>query len=377
VSLVPFRGSRRLTMGVELEVQLLSQEDFDLTDASPLLLDHFATHPHVGAVTHEITASMLEISTGIHTEFEPLVRELRQLRDQLTAAAARFGVAVSGGGSHPFLCWPCQTISDAPRAQGLSDLYGYLAKQWTVFGQHVHIGCTDGDEALYLLHGLSRYVPHLVALSAASPFEQGADTWFDCSRLNSALSFPLSGRAPRLVTWDEFVGYFERLEALDIAHSMKDFYWDIRPKPEFGTVEIRVCDTPLTVERAAALAAFIQALCAYLLDVRPQAPIDDDFLTYSYTRFTACRFGLEATYIDPATAVRQPLREHILSTLELLAPYAERLGSSDMIQYLVRVAGSAGNDARWIRSVYGEFRSMEELMREQARKWVENDGLLG
>jgi carboxylate-amine ligase len=309
VALVPFTASQPLTLGVELEVQLLSPEDCDLTPASARLLEYFGGHPHRGGVTHEITESMLEVSTGVHKDFPSLVRELRAMRDTLVEATVSLGVAVSGGGSHPFQRWADQTISHAPRAESLSDFYGYLAKQWTVFGQHVHIGCRDGDEAMHLLHALSRYVPHLTALAAASPYSQGADTWFDCSRLNSALSFPLSGRAPRLSAWTDFVSYFERLEDLEIVGSIKDFYWDIRPKPEFGTLEIRVCDTPLTVERAAVLAAYMQALCAYVLDTRPEIPTDEDFLTYSYTRFTACRFGLEAVYIDPATGSRLPLRE--------------------------------------------------------------------
>jgi glutamate---cysteine ligase / carboxylate-amine ligase len=246
-----------------------------------------------------------------------------------------------------------------------------------VFGQHVHIGCRDGDEAVYLLHVLSRHVPHFIALSAASPYSLGADTWFDSSRLNSALSFPLSGRAPRLAGWDDFVGYFQRLEELEIVDSMKDFYWDIRPKPEFGTVEVRVCDTPLTVERAAVLAAYMQALCARALDTRPDLPADDDFLTYTYTRFTACRFGLEAVYIDPATGSRMPLREHISATLDGLSEYMTHLGSCDALPYLRAVANGAGNDAHWIRSTYGELRSMGALMREQSRKWAEDDPLLG
>jgi carboxylate-amine ligase len=157
---------------------------------------------------------------------------------------------------------------------------------------------------------------------------------------------------------------------------MKDVYWDIRPKPEFGTIEIRVCDTPLTVERAAVLAAYIQALCAYLLDRRPAAPTDDDYLTYSYSRFTACRFGLEAIYIDSTTNIRQPLRDHILASLDAVSPYTARLGSRAAINYLRRVVEGEGNDARWIRSVHGEFRSMRALMREQARRWAEDDPLL-
>ena len=131
----------------------------------------------------------------------------------------------------------------------------------------MHIGCRDGDEAMYLVHGLSRYVPHFIALAASSPFSAG--------RRHAGSTVPGStpcwtSRSPgarrALLTWADFVAYFERIEASEIATWMKDFYWDIRPKPEFGTVEVRVCDSPLTVRGAAVLAAYMQALAAYLLD---------------------------------------------------------------------------------------------------------------
>jgi glutamate---cysteine ligase / carboxylate-amine ligase len=124
-----------------------------------------------------------------------------------------------------------------------------------VFGQHIHVGCESGDDALFLLHSLNRYVPHFIALSASSPFFQGSDPPFNSARLNSVFAFSLGGRAPFLLRWVDFESeYFAKMETMGIVKSMKDFYWDIRPKPEYGTIELRACDTPLTVERAAALA---------------------------------------------------------------------------------------------------------------------------
>jgi carboxylate-amine ligase len=185
-------------------------------------------------------------------------------------------------------------IFDKPRFQQLSQLYGYLAKQFTIFGQHVHIGCADGDSALYLLHALSRYVPHFIALSASSPYHQGVDTAFDSARLNSVFAFPLSGRAPVTLSAGTISSPTSRRCAHRVVESMKDFYWDIRPKPEYGTIEVRVFDTPLTVERAAALAAYVQALARWLLIERPVRAVDeDDYLVYTYNRFQACRFGLD------------------------------------------------------------------------------------
>jgi carboxylate-amine ligase len=120
----------------------------------------------------------------------------------------------------------------------------------------VHIGCPGADLTLYLLHGISRYVPHFIALSASSPFVQGGDTGFQSARLNSVFAFPLSGRAPFVETWAAFEVFFEKMTATGAVKSMKDFYWDIRPKQEYGTIEVRVMDAPLTVRRAAQIAAY-------------------------------------------------------------------------------------------------------------------------
>ncbi len=377
MTLEAFVASKPLTLGVELELQLLSTQDFDLTRGASDLIHYLQRRGHSGDVKPEITESMIEISTGIHGDFPSLVNELRHIRDDLAKGAGALNIAISGGGAHPFQHWPDRSIYEAPRFLIVSELYGYLAKQFTVFGQHVHVGCADGDEALYLLHSLSRYVPHFIALSASSPYAQGTETLFDCSRLNSVVVFPLSGRAPCLLAWGDFVKYFDKMESLGIVKSMKDFYWDIRPKPEFGTVEVRVCDTPLTVDRAAILAAYVQTLSAYLLDRRPRVPREDDYLPYSYNRFAACRFGLEAVYIDPVTGAHQPLRDHIQSTLGRIERYADASGAGSALECLYDMVGRSGNDATWIRGVYRGVRSFPALMAEQTRRWTEDELRLG
>jgi gamma-glutamyl:cysteine ligase YbdK (ATP-grasp superfamily) len=116
----------------------------------------------------------------------------------------------------------------------------------------------DGDTAIYLTHIFSRYVPHFIALSVSSPFQQGEDTSYQSSRLNTVSAFPLSGQMPFVRSWGEFLEYFDKMRGYGIVEATKDFYWDIRPRPGYGTVEIRVFDTPLSVDRAAALAAYVQ-----------------------------------------------------------------------------------------------------------------------
>jgi carboxylate-amine ligase len=364
-----FATSGALSFGVELELQLVSLSDFDLSPASPDLLHLLRRKPFPGNVTPEITESMIEINSSVQTSYKPLLAELVEIRDTLVAASDLLNIGIAGGGTHPFQHWSEQRISSKPRYQELSTLYGYLAKQFTVFGQHVHIGCAHGDDALYLLHALSRYIPHFIALSASSPFVQGHDSGFDSARLNSVSAFPLSGRAPFVLNWDDFANvYFAKMERTGIIKSMKDFYWDLRPKPEYGTIELRVCDTPLTVERAAALAAYLQAICRHLLERREAPPIEDDYLVYNYNRFQAARFGLDGVITHPKTYEQLPLREDILATLDVMEPHAQALGS---VEALVHLAGAAseGSDAGFLRGQYERQGSCEGMVNAAIRRF--------
>lgn len=367
MSLETFKSSESLTLGVELELQLLNTYDFDLSSTADDLLELLGRAPFPGVVTPEMTQSMIEVATGIHTRHGPLLAQLQAIRDTLVQGCDRLNIEIAGGGTHPFQRWFEQRIFARPRFQQLSGLYGYLAKQFTVFGQHVHVGCASPDEALFLLHSLNRYVPHFIALSASSPFFQGVDTLFDSARLNSVFAFPLSGRAPFTLSWDEFSEvYFTKMESTGVVKSMKDFYWDIRPKPEYGTIELRVCDTPLTVERAAGLACYLQALCRHLLERTEPLPEEDDYLVYTYNRFQACRFGLDGMMVNPKTREQISIREDILATLRVLQPHALALDSLAALDEIERTAGHDGNHATWLRQRFAEHGSVQGVVRSAA-----------
>lgn len=349
-----FSSSNSLSMGVELELQLVDPTSLDLTGAASDLLHLLERKPFPGEVKPEMTESMIEISTDVQTDYNGLLAQLHEIRDTLVAAGDKLNVRLAGGGTHAFQHWSEQAIVNKPRYLQLSELYGYLAKQFTVFGQHVHIGCESANSALFLLHSLNRYLPHFIALSASSPYFQGEDTLFDSARLNSVFAFPLSGRAPFVLDWEMFEnGYFKKMEATGVVSSMKDFYWDIRPKPEFGTIELRVCDTPLTVERAAALACYLQALCSYLLTCAEPAPTEDDYLVYNFNRFQACRFGLDGMIVDPRSNKNLPLREDILQTLDKVQLHAGHLGSRPALDEIRRILVE-GNHAAYLRKQFAE-----------------------
>lgn len=369
MTLEAFATSEPLTLGVELELQLVNTHDYDLAPYASDMLRLMLKHDLPGTVVPEMTRSMIEVSTGICRNAADVLAQLAPIRDALVGSADKLNIAVAGGGTHPFQQWHEQRIYEKPRFHELSQLYGYLTKQFTIFGQHVHIGCPDADAALLMLHRMSRYIPHCIALSASSPFVQGQDTAFDSARLNSVFAFPLSGRAPCVLTWAEFEQYFNKMTATGVVKGMKDFYWDIRPKPEFGTIEIRVFDTPLTIERAAALAGYVQALAAWFLDTQPFTPCEDDYLVYTYNRFQACRFGLDAVYVDPASGEHMPLAEHILQTMNQISDHAARHGAAPSLALLRQSVEQRHNDARWLRECQDREQLLGEVTRQAALKF--------
>jgi len=370
MALEPFAESRPLTLGVELELQIVNRHDYDLAPAAADLMRGMRRVQLPGDVKPEITSSMIELSTGICEGHGDALAQLAAIRDALAGAARRLDVGLCGGGTHAFQQWSQRRIYDTPRFREVSELYGYLSKQFTVFGQHVHVGCQNPDEALWLLHSLSGYIPHFIALSASSPFVQGVDTGFQSARLNSVFAFPLSGRAPFVLRWSDFETFFGKMTRTGVVASMKDFYWDIRPKPEFGTIEVRVMDTPLTIGKAAAIAGYIQALSRWLLLERPAEPAEDDYLVYTFNRFQACRFGLDGTHVDPKTGQHRSLREHILETMERIRPHAAALDAEAACRELSQDAIARGNDATWLRDQQAAERDLSEVVRRQTLRWL-------
>lgn len=365
-----FKESAPLSVGVELELQLVNTHNYNLASDAGDLLRRVKPQQHAGELKPEITQSMVEVNSSVHERHGALVDELKATRDVLSAQARKMNVAIAGGGTHPFQKWSERRIFPTDRFLSVSEKYGFLAKQFTVFGQHIHIGCANADDALYLCHSLTRFLPQFVALSASSPFYQGADTAFDSSRLSVVNAFPLSGTLPFAHTWDDFCAYFDKMAGFGIVKSMKDFYWDIRPKPEYGTVEIRVCDTPLTVEHAADLAAYAQALAGFLLDHRDGRVSAETYLVHSYNRFQACRFGLAGQVVDPATSEQRTISEDIAATVRAIEPYGETLGSSAALARLNAIAVRSENDASWLRAMFAKHETLTDVVRAQAERWM-------
>ncbi|MBI2380349.1 MAG: glutamate--cysteine ligase [Gammaproteobacteria bacterium] len=369
MSILPFSGSPGLSIGIELELQLVELASGRHAFASEDMLRDLDLGDSAAQIKPEISQSMIEINSSIHRDFPSLSKELQGLRELISGTARGLDIGVCGGGTHPFQPWADQRISDTSRYKSLAERYGFLAKQFAVFGQHIHLGVPDGDTALYLCHALTRYLPHFVALSASSPFYQGVDTGFACSRLSVVNAFPLSGMPPWVFRWEEFEHYFEQLRSLGVVRSMKDFYWDHRPKPEYGTVEIRIADTPLTVHRAALLAAYAQALAAALLEERPRLKAEL-YQTYAVNRFRAARYGLAAELLCPERGGPYGLQADILDTLSWLEPYGRQYAATEALEQLRALVHTFDTDDVWLRKSQASYQELPAVVRAQAGRWM-------
>jgi carboxylate-amine ligase len=188
--------------------------------------------------------------------------------------------------------------------------------------------------------------------------------------LNTVSAFPLSGTLPFVHSWGEFEQFFDGMRAYGIVESMKDFYWDIRPKPEYGTVETRVFDTPLTVERAALIACYVQALARHILVDRPLAPSREVYTLYNYNRFQACRYGLGGKLIDAYSRQTVSLARDLRDTLKVVAPHAAALGNGEALARLAAGVEAGHSDADWLRGAFRERESLNDVARVQSDLWM-------
>ncbi|ARB93993.1 YbdK family carboxylate-amine ligase [Legionella longbeachae] len=363
-----FNKSSEVTIGVELEFQIIDPYSFSLVPRASDVLKSIHKSEYKQKIKPELTQGMIEINSSVHHGIKELYQDLCQLYNFLLQLGSPLNIFFCGGGVHPFQKWKTQKIFVQKREYKIfAKKYDFLAKRATVFGQHMHIGCDNPEDALYLAHALSRYVPHFIAISASSPFYQGVDTGFVSSRSTVFKAFPFSGAMPLLKNWNRFSRYFYDIYELGIIKSIDDFLWDIRIQPKFGTVEIRVCDTPLTLEKVVLIAAYFQSLSLYLLKERPITISEDLYFLYNYNHFQASRYGFNGHLID---GCKKRIGEDILTTIKKIEKYTQQLQNNEYIESLIKVVKNKNNDAKNLKNILNHTQSFQDVVSFQCQEWA-------
>jgi glutamate---cysteine ligase / carboxylate-amine ligase len=327
-----FGASPPWSVGVEEEVMIVDADSLQQTPAVDVLVRGAEGLQLPGRLKTELFASVVELNSGVCTDAAEAAEALEQLRSAAAAIAARNGLAVIAAGTHPTSVPEEQAIAPDERYARFVDYAGATARRQGVNGLHVHVGMPSADTCFDVLERILPWLPAVLALAANSPYLAGRETGLLSTRAEVLGTLPRAGAPPPFGSYAGWERFVERMAAIGVplATDYTSFWWDVRPHPRFGTLEIRVPDQPTDVERSAALVALLQALCAAVAR-RPEPAPAAERGAYAQNRWAAARFGPHAELVHPDGDRLATAEEIVRELLAFVAPVARELGSSDLL----------------------------------------------
>tara|TARA_B110000116_G_scaffold230185_1_gene212438 strand:+ start:9525 stop:10661 length:1137 start_codon:yes stop_codon:yes gene_type:complete len=327
-----FNHSPKPTIGVEAELFTINKNSFDLCPGAPLILKEFPESAHV---KEELLECIIEVNTDICDNISEVRTDLTSRISEVQQIAEKQNMALISMGTHPFARWKDQTITESGRYINFLERMQWPVRRLIISGLHVHIGVESGEKAIAITNGMTRYIPLLIGLSANSPYFGSELTGLASTRTKIFEGLPTAGLPPFLKNYSEFQKFMRTLQKANSIQSIREVWWDIRPHPGFGTVEIRVCDAVPSVDEMVNLAALIQCLVVGLsnfYDDGAQLPILDPWVIQE-NKWRATRYGIDADIIVDEGGSLQSLKGAILETIDKILPIAEDLGCrNELIQ---------------------------------------------
>jgi glutamate---cysteine ligase / carboxylate-amine ligase len=364
-----FHGSERASLGVEIELQIIDPVTWDLTPRAQevLALCEERGLVHVKAEVHQ---SMLEVDTRVSADVKECRECLQATLSGLIAVVEELGLCISVSGTHPFQQWAERQIYPSARYLGLQDKYRWLAKRMNIYGLHVHVGVSDTKKAIGISYALTQFLPHLLALSANSPFWHGEHTGMQTCRPNIIETFPSGGLQPYLESWEDLELYYNTLADAKVITSPKDLYWYIRPNMAFGTIEFRICDAMSSIDETLAIVALIQNLVTWM---------DEDETRWSWdikqhwiapeNLLIAARDGLEGMIITDLAGSKKQIKQEVYSLIEQLTPIANSLNNQEEFFYLKTML-EQGTGAMRQKDVYENTGSLPKVVEQCSKDFI-------
>jgi glutamate---cysteine ligase / carboxylate-amine ligase len=326
------------TIGVEEEFQIVDPDTWELRSHVSQLLNA-SGHSLGDQMKRELHQSIVEVGTRICANVTELDAEICRIRRDLTESAERVGLRIAAAGTHPFSSWKDQVISPGARYESIVEELQQLARSLLIFGLHIHVAVPDKASTIELLNEARYFLPHLLALSTSSPFWQGRDTGLKSYRTTVFRRFPRSGIPDQFESWGHYDDYVNTLVELNCIDNGKKVWWDLRPHPQFGTLEFRICDVPTSPNATIGLAALAQAIVVKLYRLRrsnlgfriyPRALIEEN-------KWRAARYGIDGRLIDFGKRAEVPMRDLAMELLEFVDDVVDELGSRKALQYIHQI----------------------------------------
>jgi glutamate---cysteine ligase / carboxylate-amine ligase len=349
-----FGASAPYTVGVEEEFQLVDPSTRELV---PAIEDVIGASPDGSErMARELFRDCLEMRTPVFSNVGELARDLRALRLEVAKATEKAGVGLAASGLHPISDPFAQRFSPGERYERMEEELGALSRLQIIYALHVHVAVPDAEAAIRATNALLRHIPLFVALSANSPFWNGMDTGFASARVKIRDASPRSGLPPTFRGWEEFEDYTEALVDMGNIPDFSWFWWDVRPHPRHGTVELRVPDVQAEPDYVAPLAALTQCLVATAEDYAPE-----DARYVSENKWRAIRRGLDARFYDFVTKKEKGAREMARDLVTRLRPVSQDLGCEAELEGVLEIV-HRGTGADLQRAVYERRGSLKDVV---------------
>ena len=362
---IDFNASPHSSLGIEMELEIVDRDNRQLASRASELLASMSGSPDIDhpRAKHELMESTIEVNTGVCATVSEARADLAATIEEVAAHADPRNLALMCSGTHPFSHWVDQIITPNPRYGRLVEQMQWPARQLQIFGVHCHVGVRSAEKAIAITAALTAYIPHLLALSASSPFWLGEDTGLASSRSKIFEHLPTAGLPYPLRDWAEFEELMTTLATAGAIETIREIWWDIRPHPNFGTVELRICDGMPTLTEVAAIGALSQCLVEWmdsLLDRGFELPHPRQW-TVRENKWRAARYGLEAEIISDENGTRVPARQAIRDLIEELSPVAARLGCPEELRSVLDILDNGPSCTRQ-RAVASATRSLERVV---------------
>lgn len=348
-----------LSLGVELELQVLDGATLQLTPRAEEIINLLNQQK----LKREFFQSTIEVITGVCKDVPEVERDLRTSLNEVKVEASTLGLKLSSTGTHPEADYRDRIITPSPRYYELADRNQWLIRRMAVYGMHIHIGMPSADYAIEFNNFLLHFVPHVLALSASSPFWQRMDTGLAAARPTTYESLPTSGMPYLVKDWKQFQRLYASLLRTSSIGSIKDLWWDIRPSPSFGTVELRICDEPATLQEVLAITAFVHVLAHWFADHRNHWHAKHKSIqrwVLRENKWRAIRFGLQAEIITRKDKKLVTLSEDIAYWLEQCASYSKSLGYTIYMEDVKKIVRE-GNSSQRQKNIYARNNNLREV----------------
>ncbi len=308
---------------------ILDADSLELAPAVEILLKASGKRTFPGSFKAELFASVVEATTGICTSVGDAMAELRALRRTAAEVAEENDLRMAAAGSHPISVPEEQTIAPEERYASFVEYAGISARRQGVSGLHVHVGIPDRDSCLRALEGVLPWLPLVLALSANSPYLAAGESGHLSVRAEVLALLPRRGAPPHFASWAEWERHLQLFVNAGLVRDYTQFWWDARPHPRFGTLEVRMPDQPTQPALAGFFAALVQALVATVVERAPQPPIDRG--VYDQNRWAALHRGPRAELLHPDEERLAGVPELLAELLGLVEPAARRLGTWELL----------------------------------------------